>query len=112
MILKIYDEWVSLRTSLGKRKSKLTPKRKGILSQVLSRHNAEEISMVLKYIGKADDHYARFMRGDNDNQKDYTSFDSIFRPTKIEDKIKKAQVWSDNNISYSNETYFPFTVVG
>ena len=112
MIQKIYQEWISLRNSLGKRKSKLTPKRKDILTQILLSHSSEDVSLVLTYLMKSEDHYARFMRGDNDTQKDYTSFDSIFRPTKMEDKIVKARIWSDNNVSYSNETYFPFIVVG
>tara|TARA_R100000278_G_C5459558_1_gene160349 strand:+ start:650 stop:991 length:342 start_codon:yes stop_codon:yes gene_type:complete len=112
MIENIYEEWLSLRSRIGKRGSSISDKRKQVLSSLLEKHNAEDLIMVLKYIKTANDFYARFMRGDNKKNKDYTNFDSIFRPTKMDDKIEKAHQWEEANQPYSDETFFPFQIVG
>lgn len=107
----IYGEWVALRASLGKRKSKFTQKRKDIITQVLQSFKSDELILLLQYLRLSEDHYARYIRGENDNNKDYTSFESIFRPTKLQDKIDKAHSWDSSRSNYTDETFFPFVIV-
>lgn len=109
---EIYDQWEALRSGLGKRKSKFTTKRKNALKALLEAYPAEDLLLVLKYLKDSEDYYAKYMRGENENERDYTSFDSIFRPTKLKDKIKKATLWDSKRSNYSEETFFPFQIVG
>jgi hypothetical protein len=113
MITKIYSEWLSLRRRIGKTGSQtVSENRKRIILRALASHEGEEIVLLMRYLRLSNDYYATFMRGQNYRNRDYTDFISIFRPTMLEDKIEKALNWDSKNVSYKEEVFFPFQIVG
>lgn len=112
---EIYENWVSLRRSVGRKASAFTPKRKKHIADLLNDFYADNIILVVQYLKTADDNYARFMRGKNENNRDYTGFDNVFRQQKMSAKIDKAIQWekaSKNNETYNEEgMFFPFRIL-
>ena len=115
MAKEIYLNWCSLRRSIGRKATAFTEKREKQIIELLKDFYGNNISLVVEYIKTSNDNYAKFMRGENANKRDYTGFDNIFRPTKMSDKIDKAIAWekikSTKETYNSDGIYFPFRIV-
>ena len=115
MAQKIYTEWCSLRRSIGRKATAFTEKRKQHVINLLEDFYGENILLVIEYLETSDDYYSKFMRGENEQKRDYTGFDNVFRPSKMGDKIDKAIAWEKTKKtkdSYnSHGLYFPFKIV-
>ena len=115
MAEEIYLTWCSLRRSIGRKATAFSDKRKNHIIELLNDFYGENLVLVAKYIKTSDDYYAKFMRGQNEQKRDYTGFDNIFRSTKMSDKIDKAIAWEKNkrqkDTYNSNGIYFPFKIV-
>ena len=111
----IYMEWCSLRRSIGRKATAFTDKRKKHIYDLLENHYGNNIALVLRYIKTSDDYYAKFIRGENDRNREYTGFDSVFRPQKMSDKIDRAIVWEKTKSkkdTYNNDgMYFPYKIM-
>ncbi len=87
VISQVFDLW----NGYAKTKSKLTERRKRLIETVLEKISLEEAMSIIKYMFESDDDYVLYMRQNN-----YTSFENIFRPTKLEDKLAKAKSWKSS----------------
>lgn len=115
MAEKIYTEWCSLRRSVGRKATAFTDKRRKHINDLLENHYGENIVLVLSYIKTSNDYYAKFMRGENDRNREYTGFDNVFRPQKMSAKIDKAIAWEKTRLkkdTYNNDgMYFPYRIM-
>ena len=115
MAQNIYTEWCSLRRSIGRRATALSANREKQIIDLLENHYGENILLVLEYLETSDDYYAKFMRGQNEQKKDYTGFDNVFRPSKMSAKIDKAIAWEKlkpKKDNYNSDgMYFPYRIV-
>jgi hypothetical protein len=105
-ISHVFGLWVELKEQAGfKRKPILTDKRKNTISEMLSKHNYDDIISVIKFL-TSEDKYAVYMR---DNK--YIELDNIFR--KWEQKVSKAKHYEKNKPKkvVKSEFFIPFSIV-
>lgn len=84
VISSILDYWVEI----SNKKIKKTERRNALINKALDLISHEDCINIINYILLSEDGYAIYMRENN-----YTSVENIFRLTKLEDKLKKANQW-------------------
>ncbi|MGI9554811.1 MAG: hypothetical protein ACR2M6_02450 [Vampirovibrionia bacterium] len=84
----LIQNWIEF----SNKKIKTTKRREDLIEKVLQNISQEDARLILSYIFTSDDGYACYMRENN-----YTSIESIFRLTKLEDKLLKATAWNRAN---------------
>lgn len=105
-ISHVFGLWVELKEKAGfVRKPLLTDKRKQLITEMLSKHNYEDITIVFELL-LSEDKYAVYMR---DNK--YIELDNIFR--KWEQKVAKAKTYQKNKPEkiIKSELFIPFSIV-
>jgi hypothetical protein len=93
-IQRVFDAWAKHRPKpalckLTSDRSKLIASRMGL------GYSADDLCALVEYVFEADDSWCKFMRGDNDRDKDYTALDSLLRKEKLADRVEKALLWRD-----------------
>lgn len=105
-ISHVFGLWVELKEQAGfKRKPVLTDKRRKIITEMLYKHNYDDIILVMQYLS-SEDKYAVYMR---DNK--YIELDNIFR--KWEQKVSKSKHYDNNKPEkvVKTEFFIPFSII-
>ena len=105
----IFDEWAMYQKKImGKRQPRLTKTRTTIIELALKKKSKNDLIKIITYIHCGDDQYSKMMRGDNEFGKDYTRLETLFRESKLQDKVRRANIWSSKQKPLAEDVYVPF----